>query len=280
MIKIKTSNFTINLSENTTAQFKYFYAENSHTQNTIIYLHGGGLIFGNYSDLPEIYIDKIVKSGSSILSCEYLLAPEYKLPEIYSFINKILNWYISTGYRLLQKSSPEFFLFGRSSGAYLALLSTKLIDIKYIKGIISFYGYYSLQDAAFMYPSQSVQKHPLISQSIVTSILDNNDPNNRYLIYLFARQKGQWLNMILDDISLIQEYSLNEKELKALPPLFLTHSLRDSDVPVRQSKKMHKLAPQSVFYEIDSDDHDFDRTNPEEGTKIYSAFIQWLNELI
>ena len=43
---------------------------------TILYLHGGGLLYGIKDDLPEIYINKFLDSGYDILLLDYPLAPE------------------------------------------------------------------------------------------------------------------------------------------------------------------------------------------------------------
>lgn len=49
---------------------------------TIIYLHGGGLIWGSRFDLPEEYIQLFLSAGYHFLTLDYPLAPEVELPEI------------------------------------------------------------------------------------------------------------------------------------------------------------------------------------------------------
>lgn len=54
-----------------------FYRSTANLKNeTIIYFHGGGLIWGDRDDLPQAYIDLFLKAGYHLLTVDYPLAPE------------------------------------------------------------------------------------------------------------------------------------------------------------------------------------------------------------
>ena len=92
---------------------------------TIIYLHGGGLIWGSRFDLPEEYIQLFLSAGYHFLTLDYPLAPEVELPEIEAAIQTGINWFLNPANQSLELKSNEFILFGRSAGAYLGFLYQK-----------------------------------------------------------------------------------------------------------------------------------------------------------
>lgn len=60
----------------------YQTADNTVLKLIIIWIHGGALIFGSRTDLPEEQMKFYLKADYSVISIDYRLAPETKLPEI------------------------------------------------------------------------------------------------------------------------------------------------------------------------------------------------------
>src|SRR5690349_1623630 len=54
----------------------YSTAGNSNLQPVIIWIHGGGLIFGSRSDIPNEQLEFYLKGGYGLVSVDYRLAPE------------------------------------------------------------------------------------------------------------------------------------------------------------------------------------------------------------
>ena len=48
----------------------------------IVYLHGGGLLFGTRDDLPAYHLEQLTRAGFRVLALDYPLAPNAKLPQI------------------------------------------------------------------------------------------------------------------------------------------------------------------------------------------------------
>ena len=61
------------------------------TKEAIIYLHGGGLVFGQRDDLPLAYIESFTNAGHPVITLDYLLAPEVKLPTILATLKQTLE---------------------------------------------------------------------------------------------------------------------------------------------------------------------------------------------
>ncbi|WP_092085054.1 hypothetical protein [Dolosicoccus paucivorans] len=63
-----------------------------------------------------------------------------------------------------------------------------------------------------------------------------------------------------------------------MPPTFLAAARKDADVPATQTRNLAKLIPNNELHLINSDQHDFDRTQlATHGRKVYAALVEWLN---
>ena len=244
----------------------------------IIYIHGGGLIYGSKDDLPLVHIEKFTQVGFNILALDYPLIPESSLETLINSLLDGINWGISKF-----TTNDDFILFGRSAGAYLSLiLSAKFLDIK-PKAIISFYGYYSLMDKELKKPSDFYVQYPLLDDVMIAPLIQKqplfNAPiEQRFPIYLSYRQRGIWVSKMLAHVSNIENYSLADDDIRTLPPLFIAVSKDDQDVPYTQSIYLHDLATKSDIYTLNGLPHDFDRLVDDVQTK--KAYLQLMNWLI
>lgn len=260
----------------------YRPSENEAYKGTILYFHGGGMMFGYREDLPQPYISLLTANGYGLLALDYLLAPESKLPAIMQGINHTVEWFIQEGTHTLNIEHSDYYLMGRSAGGYLALYSAVHASTKPC-GVISFYGYYTLSDASFNVPSRYYLHYPEVSNQMMDSLIVNqpitSEPSKeRYLLYLAARQRGNWIPFISSNQQQIKDYNLTNEQLANLPATFISAATQDPDVPVRQSKMLHKFIPESELHLVDSAEHDFDRTQVNElGMGIYLKLVDWLN---
>lgn len=255
------------------------------SQQSILYFHGGGLIYGERNDLPEEYIQVFTRAGYDFITMDYPLAPESNLDEILKVCVEQVVWFQNKGIEVLDLEHSDFILFGRSAGAYIALWVAHHLDNK-PKGIISLYGYYKLTDASFTVPSQHYLQFARVSESAARA-LTKEEPavsfkrNQRYPIYLYARQTGNWMGILTDgDRDMAKEFSLTQENLTELPPTFLAHAEHDPDVPSRQSKMMAQHIPAATLKTFNLEEHDFDRTHPDSyGASLYDDILAWLGTL-
>lgn len=153
-----------------------------------------------------------------------------------------------------------------------------------LKGLIAFYGYFNLNEAAFNVPSRHFLQYPKVSPTTVQNLIRRQPlveapMDERYPIYMAARQAGNWKDYLLKEGGSLKDYSLTTADLKTLPPTFITVATEDPDIPVRQSKLLHKTAPKSVLHLVDSNEHDFDRTQLKSlGLPIYRQLVSWLDD--
>lgn len=256
-------------------------------RNTLLYFHGGGLIFGQREDLPIEYLNLLTGAGYGLITFDYLLAPESNLDTIITYAQKAIDWFINEASATLMLSHARYYLFGRSAGAYLSLYlaahADKRQQSQQAEGIISLYGYYTLNEASFNIPSRHFLKFNRVTDATVKALIRHKPlvagpMDERFIIYLAGRQSGDWLKYLLTSNLKAIDYSLTNIQLKSLPRTFLAVAVQDPDVPTRQSRLMSNHIVDTELHIIETDEHDFDRTQIEtHGLSLYQSIVEWLN---
>lgn len=236
---------------------------------TLIYLHGGGLLCGSRLDLPKLHQQFFTQAGFQIIALDYPLAPHFDVETILdTLLESIKNL----------KNSPHFqanfqpiisdlplFLWGRSAGAYLALLIgskiSALSDFPKISGILSFYGYGFLSDSWFETPSPYYLALPKIDEmqfNRLTQQISANTESSHFATYIYARQTGKWKSLIYQgrDKFFYLDYSLRLSTISI--PILAVHSTGDPDVPFSEFNVLCEKFNPSRFV-VASEHHDFDR---------------------
>ncbi|WP_440896788.1 alpha/beta hydrolase [Amphibacillus sp. Q70] len=276
--------FTYTTNESLNLNISFYKSKCSTASQTIIYLHGGGLIYGNRDDLPKEYIEQFLANGFHVITVDYPLAPESKLPTIIHYLRQSIDWFLTHYRDLLRISSQRYILFGRSAGAYLALLLTAKETLIQPDKLILFYGYHLLNTQAFTTPSQYYNQFKEVPKSVISRMITNkmlvDGPiQKRFLIYLYARQTGQWLDFLIDPSHQISEFELTEKDLQQLPETFIAQSKQDQDVPYSFAKTLNAHISKNRLYTLEYGEHDFDRIPHHHSAKTaYNQLIDWLTK--
>lgn len=238
------------------------------TRGYILYFHGGGLLYGSRKDLPQLHLDRLTESGFVILSFDYPLAPYSKLDTIMDDVLQSINGYDDL---LPEGADPglPYFLFGRSAGAYLALLAASKGDFaKAPAGVISYYGYGFFTDGWYDASSNYYNSLPAVDESCLMNIPDckhaAGDLDTHFSVYVYARQTGKWKELIYEgrDKYFYSLYTL--RLCDKLPcPLFAAHSSGDTDIPFDEFLELCKrYSPTRFIASVDEHDFDRDTTGP------------------
>ncbi len=259
-----------------------YLATGENKGKTLLYIHGGGMVVGERNDLPETYIKMLTDAGYNLITFDYPLAPEVDLPKIREKLEEGISWFLAS-HESIGITQPDYFIFGRSAGAYLSILLSYYYKSEHQKGIVSFYGYSDLLRKEFNEPNRHYLQFPRATFSQLydmtsEGILTSASIQERYMLYIHYRQEGCWIDKILPNKSLIREYALSNEMLGTLPPTFLTASDADEDVPFSESERLLNYIPKSVFYPVKGLVHDFDRDdkNPV-SIDVYQKLIAWLD---
>lgn len=247
--------------------FIFYTPDSGNIKALIVYIHGGGLLYGTPGDLPEMHLQKLTGHGYAILAIDYPLAPQAKmdviLEDVIDSINKACE--ISG-----TDQSVPFFLWGRSAGAYLVLLASSSNKLTVsLNGIISYYGYGFLNDGWYDAKSSFYCQLPAVPEDLTKiteeKIVYSGSLDEYYSTYVYARQTGKWKDLIYEgrDKYFFLYYTL--RAIEQLPaPVFATHSSGDTDVPYSEFIAFsNKYRPEKFIVSIP--EHDFDRNtdNPE-----------------
>lgn len=261
------------------------YRANSKRKNiTILYFHGGGLLYGIRDDLPKPYINKFLDRGYDILTFDYPLAPESKLNTILEVCYEEIIYFLNNYNLVFNLQSNDYILFGRSAGGYLSLISCDRITKNNIKkplSIISLYGYSRLDVDEFKIPSKYYKalievKEDTIKKLISDKPIVSAPLNSRFSLYIKARQDASWINYFCSEED-INKFSVEVSSLKYFPKTILAAATLDPDVPYKCSKFLSRNIPNSKLITVYTDTHDFDRDlSDNTGSKIYDEIINWL----
>ncbi|MDU2064281.1 MAG: alpha/beta hydrolase [Sporomusaceae bacterium] len=280
--------FDFTTKQNIKLAINLYRAKNDRKNITILYFHGGGLLYGVRDDLPQIYIDKFLNSGYDLLTFDYPLAPESKLDIILNSTFELLDFYLNNRDEVFDLKNNQYVLFGRSAGAYLAfMMCDRLIKANVLRpcALISLYGYARLDEAAFATPSKYYNKLAAVSDESIEKIISDTPVvygpmNVRFSLYIKARQDGTWIKSLCGEEN-PAAYSLTEEILQEFPPTILAAATLDPDVPYRMTKTLSRQIPQAQLITVYQEAHDFDRDiSDPSGKTTYDAILEWLHNQI
>lgn len=262
------------------------YSDSDYTAKAaVLYFHGGGLLYGDKTDLPDYHIERLTSSGYIVISYDYPLSPSAKLPLIMEDVCASINHYIENSTEYVQSSIP-YFLWGRSAGAYLCLIAAAHGRLTAPpKGILSYYGYGFLCNNWFHTPSKFYSSLPKVDSSCLLAVPNEIHTTGKldthYSVYVYARQNGCWKDLIYDgrEKFFLLDYSL--RTCDKLPcPLFCAHSMGDTDVPYEEFLELcAKYNAQRYIASCST--HDFDRdTNAPATRSLLDSSITFLNKIL
>lgn len=261
----------------------------------IVYFHGGGLLLGSRNDLPSIAIESLCKHGHDALCLGYPLAPEYALPDIAREITCALLDLAADAFPELRTGS--YALFGRSSGAYVALLlakhlgqgpksSRQEIRLHAPSAILCFYGYYDLRANFIHQPAPRYASAPSIPRSIAMrctlpagTLVTDGAPSTRFSLYAHARQTGTWNELIGIDHAYEAAWSLTDDDLRLLPPTYIAAANQDPEIPYETSKHLAATIPSTHLFTARANTHEFDNAESPNTRRLYDDIAVFLDAI-
>lgn len=247
-----------------------FYPVEEKNAPLIVYIHGGGLIWGTRTDINPDQIKLYQQAGYHVCSIDYRLAPESKLPDIYEDIQDMIIWLKETGQEKFGFDPDRIAVIGGSAGGYLALLSGTF-NVR-PKAIVSFYGYGDILGDWSRNPNPHYAKMQTVPAALVQQLIQNKTISEspierRFALYLYGRQQGKWLDFLTDlNVEENAEKLYPFCPIKNIdanyPPTMLLHGDQDVDVPYEQSiimsEALEKAGIDNTLHIIPNKPHVFD----------------------
>ncbi len=257
----------------------------------IFWIHGGALIGGSRVGIHPKQLERYLDSGFNVVSIDYRLAPETKLPEILSDVEDAWRWVRKNGKKLAGIDPKRIGVVGHSAGGYLTL--TTGYRVKPLpRALVSFYGYGDLIAEWYSKPDPFYSRQPAVPEQEARAAVGVKplsgttgwNPRGRY--YLFLRQQGWWPKEVagvdpVEHPEAFRPWCPASNVTKKFPPTILLHGDNDTDVPVGQSDQMAGLFKQhGVRYEyvrVPGAGHGFDgRMNDPARAALFERAIDFL----
>jgi acetyl esterase/lipase len=234
-------------------QADVYRPDDDKSRPVVVWIHGGALIMGNRSSVPKNLADLCGEQGYALVSLDYRLAPEAKLPEIIADIKDALRWLHGDGARECKLDPKKLVVTGGSAGGYLTLMTGICVEPR-PTALVAYWGYGDVDGDWYVKPSEFYRKQPLVpkdeaygavGKKELTGSEPEYDGKARSRYYLYLRQNGLWTK----DVSGVDpKTATNELDpfcpvrnvTKDFPPTMLVHGTEDTDVPYELSANMAK----------------------------------------
>lgn len=230
----------------------------------VLWIHGGALIMGSRKSLASArprQLEQYQQAGFTVVSVDYRLAPETKLPVLWEDMADAYRWIRKQGPRLFSADPNRIAVVGQSAGGYLTLLAgAKLKPAP--KALVAWYGYGDLAGDWYAKPDPFYRKQPEVSKEEAfaavgaAELSEPPTPNSRGRFYLYTRQQGAWPLLVTGFDPVAQRQQLDRYcpvrlVRRGYPPAMLLHGDNDTDVPVEQSREMAaELKRRGIAHEL------------------------------
>jgi acetyl esterase/lipase len=218
----------------------------------VVWIHGGALIMGNRESVPGRILELARKEGYAVVSIDYRLAPEVKLPEIAADLDNAFEWIRGEGAKSCHLDADRMVVTGGSAGGYLTLLSGVRLKRK-PQALVAYWGYGDVDGDWYTKPSEHYRKLPLVDKAeaeagvgkrVTTGSEPGYDGKARGRYYLYLRQNGLWTKQVTgfdpSEKAKLDPYCPARNVTKDYPPTMLIHGTEDTDVPYELSAAMAK----------------------------------------
>jgi acetyl esterase/lipase len=261
--KVSKQTFTYKTVGETKIQADVFRPDDDKARPVLVWIHGGALIMGSRDGPPRKLLDLCRKQGYVLVSIDYRLAPETKLPALVEDVDDAFRWLREQGPRLFGADPDKLVVTGGSAGGYLTLLAGTRLKPK-PRALVAYWGYGDIGGDWYTKPSEHYRKQPLVDREEAYQAVGKGVPTGtdgaagraRGRYYLYLRQNGLWTREVasLDPATedrKLAPYCPVRNVTPDYPPTLLIHGTEDTDVPYEQSADMAKeLARQKVVHEL------------------------------
>jgi acetyl esterase/lipase len=255
----------------------------------VLWIHGGALILGSRKSLLRRFHEPLLQSGYIVVSIDYRLAPETKLPAIIKDIEDGYHWTRETGAKLLGIDPDRLVVSGGSAGGYL----TEMVGFSVKprpRALVSFWGYGGITAPWARTPSAFYRQQPVVTKeeaysSVGTAVLSETEEKQRGQFYLYCRQHGLWSKEVSGhdpdvDARWFDTYSPVRNVTAHYPPMLLIHGTKDTDVPYDESRGMaEELAKAGVehqFITVPGAGHGLSGAKPEEVSMAMDRAVEFV----
>jgi acetyl esterase/lipase len=255
----------------------------------VLSIHGGALIMGNRQQVDRGLNELLLDAGYSVVSIDYRLAPETKVPAILEDVDDAYQWLRAQGSAL--GIDPErVAVMGGSAGGYLTLVSGFRFRPR-PRALVSFWGYGNIAGRWLTEPDPFYCHRDLVTRKEAYAVVggpplsEDTGKTRRHRYYLYCRQQGIWSAEVTGREPRREPAAYNafcpiRNVTQAYPPTLLIHGTKDTDVPYEQSQDMagelKRNGVEHQFLTISDGGHGFAGVSRDRIAKTHEAVLAFL----
>src|SRR5262245_22785944 len=257
--------YTYKTVDRVDVQADVYRAEDKQVRPVVVWIHGGALIMGSRTGVPKRLLDLCRTEGYVLVSLDYRLAPEVKLPAIIEDVQDAFRWLHGQGPKLLHIDPERVVVAGGSAGGYLTLMTGFCIKPR-PRALVAYWGYGDVDGDWYTKPSEHYRKqvalidheeaYMAVGKKVLTGSEGGEEQKGRGKFYHYLRQNGRWTKEVTGfdpdkERRKLDPYCPVRNVTAEYPPTLLLHGTEDTDVPYELSATMAKeLARQKVPHEL------------------------------
>jgi acetyl esterase/lipase len=230
-------------------------ANDTKKRPVLVWLHGGALIMGSRTAVPQNLRELCRAEGYVLVSLDYRLAPEVKLPDIIQDVEDAMAWLRGEDARKELHLDPnKMVVAGGSAGGYLTLMTGPRMKPR-PSALVAYWGYGDVDGDWYTKPSEHYRTSAaLVSKEVAyqgvggkvltgTDVLSKMDAAARSKYYLYLRQNGLWTKEVTGfdpdkERRKLDPYCPVRNITSDYPPTLMIHGTKDTDVPYELSANM------------------------------------------
>ncbi len=260
------STFVFKEADSTKIHADVYRSNEKIKRPVLVWIHGGALIMGSRTGVPKNLLDLCRTENYILVSIDYRLAPEVKLPAIIDDVKDAMKWVRDKGPEIFRADPDKIVVAGGSAGGYLTLMTGIAVQPP-PKALVAYWGYGDVDGDWYTKPSEFYRKSvPLVSKeeayaAVGKEVLTGTDGKTpeqkaRGKFYLHLRQNGLWTKVVTGfdpetEKTKLDPYCPVRNVSAKFPPTILVHGTEDTDVPYELSAAMAKeLARHKVTHEL------------------------------
>lgn len=270
-----------------------YRADNSNVLPIVVWIHGGALINGHRESVSGPIKNWALANGCALVSIDYRLAPETKLPLIIEDVEDALKWIRGAGAEKFKLDKNRIVVTGGSAGGYLTLAVGYRVKPR-VQGLVAFWGYGDLVGDWYSQPSPHARhQQPRLSKEDAwkqvsgPAVSDSRDrKGDGGAFYQYCRQQGSWPTAVSDSWDPINEPSKFDPFMPVknvsqdYPPTLMIHGTDDTDVPHEQSVMMaRELKSHDVEHRlisIEGGEHGLGGGDPKKIEAAYESALEFI----
>lgn len=258
-----------------------------------VWIHGGALINGGREGIGPAG-KALLEAGYCVVSIDYRLAPETKLPEIVEDLEDAFTWLRANGREKLRVNPDKIAVLGGSAGGYLTLTAGFRVKPRPTV-LVAYWGYGDLVGPWMTQPSPHPAHQGARLDAAAMTAVEAGAPvanakdreGNGGAYYQTCRQLGIWPWKVagLDPVNAPESFVpfMAAKNVTAeFPPTLMIHGTADTDVPYEQSQIMarefekHRVPFQLIT--IEGGEHGLRGGDPAEIAAAHAAVLPFIQE--